>query len=120
MVSPLFGKTSFIHYHFPLPDHPMKLHNIGVSELAHDGSLLKELDPVLLQSRRFQCLDGHLHSPTGGLPHPLFHVPKLARTNQFCDPEGKQTKSFDHCTTQVETLVVVFCWYGCWPLTGSC
>ena len=81
-----------VYYHFPIPDHPMKLHNIGVPELAHDGSLLKELDPVLLQSRRFQCLDGHLHSPTGGLPHPLFHVPKLARTNRFCDPEGKGYK----------------------------
>ena len=73
----------------------MKLHNIGVPELAHDGSLLKELDSVLLQGRRLQCLDGHLHSPTGGLPHPLFHIPKLARTNELCDSEGKSDKQLE-------------------------
>ena len=73
-------------YRLSLSDYPVELHHVGVSELAHDGSLLQELDPVPLLGRGFESLDGHLvhRVPGRGLPRSSVHRTKLPRAQTLC------------------------------------
>ncbi len=53
--------------------------HVGMVELAHDGCLMQELDPVDLTCSRSKCLHSDLHAPTGRLPHSLVHLTKVTR-----------------------------------------
>ena len=59
-----------------------------MSELAHDGPLLQELDSVILFGRQIESLNGHVQGRTVrfGLPHPFVHCTKLARPQMLSDP----------------------------------
>lgn len=69
-------------------DNAMKSHHIGMSELAHNGPLLQELDPVHLLCRWVEGLDGHIlcRAPRGWWsPLTFVDCAKLARSKTFCD-----------------------------------
>ena len=64
-------------HRFSHSDHTIQLHNIGVTELSHDGRLLQKLDSVFLSAVWLQCLHSNLHCAAGEPPHPLAHLAKL-------------------------------------------
>ena len=66
-------------YWLSISDDTMKLDDIGVGELPHDGCLLEELDLVLFTSSFLECLHSHIDLSlcSRNCPFTLMDLPKL-------------------------------------------
>ena len=66
--------------------HSHQLHNIGVSKLSINGSLLEEPYLLCLCHSWLQLFHSHLHSSCGALPHPHAYYTKLTRAKGLGGP----------------------------------
>ena len=60
-------------------DYSQELHDVGMSELSHDGRLLQEPDSVLGGWAVLEHLDSHLPLSPGRLPDTFLDSSKLPR-----------------------------------------
>ena len=69
-----------VTYWLVYSDHAVKLNDVRMQELPHDGRLSEELDLLLLPCLRLKHLHGYLGATVGALPQSLTHCAKLTRT----------------------------------------
>ena len=81
---------------FSFSDYSIKLDDIGVRELSHDGRLLEELDLIFLASFFFECLHRYVHFFLWTWFHPfsLLDLSELSRANQICYPVGSDINNW--------------------------
>ena len=80
-------------YWFIDSDDSMKLNNVGVQELSHDGCLLEKLDfLVVVRGLRLKHLDSYLHATRGTLPNALAHRTKLTSSKVLDDSTVKSAQ----------------------------
>ncbi len=84
----ILHELSHNHHRTTLGDHTFQTDNVGVVELAHDGSLRQEVSPLAVSVAHLKSLDGYDDLPAPRqLEATTTHLPKLS-----CESPGETAR----------------------------